>query len=270
MQENLILCDAHVHIYPQFDLTNAIKNSISNFTKIEKVKHLQNESIKVWLLTEGQDYDFFTRQYTLNNDYVIKKTGENESLIIINKHTDKPLLYIIAGRQVVTREKLEICALATQYNQKDRTLNTRDTIKSVLDFGGIPALNWAPGKWFFSRGKIVRDVIENSNPESLLISETTMRPTIWPTPSLMKIAIKKGYKVIAGSDPLPFMKEENLIGSYCTLLTGKFDPEKPADSLRKLLLSSADIKRFGKRSGPLTFTKRQFNIMLYNKMPRKT
>ncbi len=265
MQENLILCDAHVHIYPQFDLINAIKKSISNFTKIEKAKHLQNETIKIWLLTEGQDYDFFTREHTLNNDLVIKQTAEKESLAIINRHTNKTLLYIIAGRQIVTQDKLEICALATLYKQQDRKLNTHDTIKSVIDFGGVPALNWAPGKWFFSRGKIVRDVIEKNNPESLLISETTMRPTFWPTPSLMKTALNKGFKVIAGSDPLPFIKEENLIGSYCSLLTGELIPEKPAESIRKLLLSSTDIKRLGKRSGPFPFASRQFKIMHYKK-----
>jgi len=264
MQENLILCDAHVHIYPQFDLVNAINKSMSNFAKLEKAKHLQKETIKIWLLTEGQDYDFFTREVALNNDLVIKQTAEKESVVIINKQTDKTLLYIIAGRQIVTQDKLEICALATLYKQKDRTLNTQDTIKSVMDFGGVPALNWAPGKWFFSRGKVVRDVIENNDPGALLISETTMRPTCWPTPSLMKTAMKKGYKVLAGSDPLPFNNEENLIGSYCSLLSGSFDAQKPAESMRSILLGSSS-QRLGKRSGPVSFAGRQYKIMNYKK-----
>jgi len=266
MQEKLILFDAHVHIYPQFDLINTINKSLLNFAKIKETNHLPNKTIKVWLLTEGQDYHFFSQEHALNNEYSIKQTGEKESLVVINNHTNKPILYIIAGRQIVTKDKLEICALTTLFKPKDREFNTQDTIQSVLDLNGVAALNWAPGKWLFSRGKIVREVIEKNNPDSLLISETTMRPTFWPTPSLMKIAINMGFKVIAGSDPLPFTKEENLIGSYCSLLKGSFNTEKPADSMRHLLLDpSMSSKRLGKRSGTLTFAKRQFKIMQYNK-----
>ena len=110
-----------------------------------------------------------------------------------------------------TREGLEILSLSSTLNLGDRENTIDDVIKSVIDSGGIPALNWAPGKWFFSRGKIVKRIIEKYPPKDLVIGDTTLRTSLWPMPKLMAAAQERGFKVIAGSDPLPFDGEEKYI-----------------------------------------------------------
>ena len=227
---------------------------------------LAANTLKLWLLTEGAIYNGFGKLLELTSDLYATEKIDNASLVVKNKQSGEELLYILAGRQIVSSDKLEVCALATDFNMPDRELNTQDTIRKVQENGAVAALNWAPGKWFLKRGKIVQNIIETNNPKELLLSETTMRPTIWPTPALVKQAFSNNFRMVVGSDPLPFSGEEELIGSYASLMQGDFDPKAPAESVRNLLLDPAvSITRLGKRSGPVTFAKRQYKIMNYNK-----
>ncbi len=266
MSATSILFDAHVHIYPEYDIDGAINASLNHMNRIIGKNKLASNTVKMWLLTEGTIYNGFNQLLALNSEqYIAEKTGL-ASLVIRDRQSQNNLLYVLAGRQIVSSDKLEICALATNFNMADRELNTQDTINKVRENGAIAALNWAPGKWFTKRGKIVSNIIETNDPNNLLISETTMRPTIWPTPVLVKQAFRKNFRMIVGSDPLPFSGEESLVGSYISMVQGEFDPQNPEGSIKALLMDpSIKIKRLGKRSGPFIFAKRQYKIMSYNK-----
>jgi len=133
----------------------------------------------------------------------------------------------------------------------------------VKKSGGIATLNWAPGKWFFARGKVIATQINENSANDFFIGETTLRNTLWPEPKLIKQAKSRGFSIIAGSDPLPFKGEENRIGSFGFLIEGKFDPDNPAQSLRDLINKNRkDIQIIGKRNNVFTFAKRQSKIMM--------
>ena len=259
MQKSLII-DAHVHIYPQFDFSQAIKNSMLNFDASLSPEK-KSKAIKIWLLTERSDCHFFARALQVDvPDFSIEKAGEEALLVFDDKHN--PMLYIFAGRQLVSSDNLEVCALTTTFSQPDKKRTTLDTIKAVQDAGGLAAINWAPGKWFGERGKIVEHLFEILHPTELFISDTTMRPTIWPTPRLMAAAHKRGFRVLSGSDPLPFRGEEKLIGSYAFEISDEFNAAEPAASVRAILNEAQNqIRVYGRRSGPLTFMRRQMKIM---------
>ena len=90
-----------------------------------------------------------------------------EALAVKDSATKEPLLYILAGRQIITSENLEVCALATTWTQEDKSAGTIDTIHNVRRGGGLAALNWAPGKWFGDRGKVVKTVFDTYSPNDL-------------------------------------------------------------------------------------------------------
>jgi hypothetical protein len=259
MQNSLII-DAHVHIYPLFDLSLAIKNSVLNFNA-SLSSDQKAETVKIWLLTERSDCHFFGR--ALENhvkDFSMERAAEET--LLVRDVADNPVLYIFAGRQLISSDNLEVCALGTTFHLPDKKMTTLDTIRAVRDAGGLAAINWAPGKWFGERGKIVERLFEILNPKELFISDTTMRPTIWPTPKLMAEAQKSGFRILSGSDPLPFRGEENLIGSYAFMTSGEFEAARPASSLMAIL--NDDGNHFtvcGKRSGPVNFMRRQMKIM---------
>lgn len=266
MQETLII-DGHVHIYPELDLSLMIKNTLKNAIIAQRTSSNRDDALKVWILTERSDCSVFA---DLKNgrevkDFTVHPTDEAESLLIKDGGTKEPVLYIVAGRQLVARENIEICSIATLCSVDDRQLPANELIEKVLEEGGIPAVNWAPGKWFGERGEVVKNLFQAFSPSQLLVSDTTMRPSVWPTPAIMKGAIKKGYKVIAGSDPLPFAGEENLVATYASIVSGEFDYDKPAGSVKKMLLDeAAKIVPCGRRSSFFTWVGRQKRIMKKN------
>ncbi|NIA28424.1 MAG: hypothetical protein GWP06_00755 [Actinobacteria bacterium] len=257
-----LLFDGHVHIYPMFDIVHAVQTALQNFEMCQSIPQKQPVA-KIWLLTERSDCHFFEDLKELELDgYVIQKTLEDAALLVRDIEKDLPQLYIFAGRQLIARENLEICALGSTINVADKELSAKDLILKVLENNGMPALNWAPGKWFGDRGKMVRSLLQEFKPKNLLISDTTMRPNVWPTPKIMAEAMQRGYKVIAGSDPLPFAGEENFLASYASIISGEFDDYRPIESFRSLLFDRMiPVTRCGTRSELFTFMKRQIRIM---------
>lgn len=262
-----LLIDGHIHLYPLYKLTLAIKNGIANLQQSAKQSDaidLNQKQIPVWLLVERYDCNFFgqiSSESSVKMNGFTLKAAEDGSTIIVSEN-DTTVLYIFAGRQLVTKENLEILSLVSPFNLKDREYSIEQVIDSVIESEGVPAVNWAPGKWFFSRGKIVKNVLAKYSPEQLLIGDTSLRTTLWPTPRLMSRSRKKNFKIIAGSDPLPFEDEEYQIGKYGFTVSARFDESKPAESMRNILKDTDIPFNFiGKRNNLLTFSQRQFKIM---------
>lgn len=264
MGKTTLAIDGHVHLYPVYDLKNAVDYGVRNLK--DQSKKISSSIIPVWLLVERSDANFFDRidqsPDQFKNDGVKFKRGNDAATIVVEKD-NRVILYIFAGRQLVTKEGLEVLSLISNLNIPDRQQSIDDVIQAVKDSEGIPALNWAPGKWFFNRGKVIARQIQEKSTNEIFIGETTLRNTLWPEPKLVKKARKKGFPVIAGSDPLPFKGEEKCIGSFGFTIEGDFDLAKPARSLRDMMNSNRDsIKIIGHRNNVFKFASRQYKIMM--------
>lgn len=264
MGKTTLAIDGHVHLYPVYDLKNAVACGVRNLK--EHSKKFSSIMIPVWLLVERSDANFFEQIYQspekYENDGVKFKHGNDDVTIVVEKD-NAPILYLFAGRQLITNEGLEVLSLISNLNIPDRQQSMDDVIQAVKDSGGVPTLNWAPGKWFFKRGKVIARQIHERSIDEIFIGETTLRNTLWPEPKLVKQARKKGFPIIAGSDPLPFLGEERGIGSFGFLIEGTFDPEQPAQSLRAMMhRNGKDVQIIGKRNDIFTFARRQYKIMM--------
>jgi len=262
-----LVIDGHVHLYPNYDLIKAVEKGVTNL-KSHATKYIKENStiVSIWLLAERSDSDFFKKIYdspkSFSNDEIRFKKGKDKLTVVVEQ-SNQVVLYIFAGRQLITREGLEVLSLISDLNIIDRQKAIEEIIQDVKGSGGIPALNWAPGKWFFARGKVIARQIQQKSPDDFFIGETTLRHTLWQEPKLIKQARNKGFQVIAGSDPLPFKGEENGIGCYGFLISGTFDQDNPAQSLRALMNSHGiEIKIIGNRNNVLTFARRQYKIMM--------
>jgi len=239
-----LIADTHIHLYPCYDLISAFNRLRFN------LKQLAPGSVRTALFTERSDCDFFTgiRSGTIkvaSGNFKIEPLTENGGLVLIEK--EGALLYLFSGRQIVSAERVEILALATDIKIDDG-MPAQDVINAVIDVGGVPVLSWAPGKWLFKRKKVISRLIDSNDPDRMLIGDTSLRPTVWQEPLLMRKAANKGFSILAGSDPLPFRGEERYLGRYGSVIEGPFDAQKPVSSIRKLLISPATTKtRTGKR-----------------------
>ena len=113
----------------------------------------------------------------------------------------------------MTAERLELLCLGVDAKISER-IPFRDAVSEVNAVGGIPVLNWALGKWMFSRRPIVEQLLHEYSPDQLLLGDTSLRPRNTPIPTIMKNATERGFRLVSGSDPLPMPEEASLLGTY--------------------------------------------------------
>ncbi len=258
MSEKTLIIDAHVHLYPQADPVQALSFGLMNMDAARPEK----ETAKIWLLTERSDCSAFSQlqESARLGIYHIIPTRELEALRV--QLGERIVLYILSGRQVVSTDGLEIGVLASGLRLPDRELKTAALIDQALAAGCLVTINWAPGKWSGRRRAIVRFLLEQPPRPGLFIGDSAMRPTFWPEPDLMRKARSQGWRILAGSDPLPFKDEERSFGRYGCMVTGEMDPEEPIQALKRLLVEEElEPTIWGERRGTWEFAKRQFAIM---------
>jgi hypothetical protein len=247
-----LIIDTHVHLYPCYDLALALRCLDSNLSQ------LAPDAVKIALLAERHDCHVFTKlasgSIDLTGDGIQVSTSGEEGALVLNVD-DGNALYLLSGRQIVTEERIEILGVAMAGHIEDG-LAAADTISAVLAGNGVPILSWAPGKWFFGRGKVVDSVLAKFGPGKIIVGDTTLRPTIWPEPRLMQKAARDGIGIVAGSDPLPFAGEEVRAGTYASIVDCDFSGETPLTDVRNALLGAGREERVGDRSSVLTMLSR--------------
>jgi len=259
LTQSTLVVDGHVHIYPQYPWADAVKALIRNLTAAIRTTESPPHVIPLGLLTESKATRFYQNMMETGiplteGSLQVEAGPDTDSLIIREDGTVKG--YLIAGRQIVTLEKLEVLALGKDLSIFNG-LPLTDTLQAITAQGAVPVLSWSPGKWFFGRGKLVQSLINTHTPGSFLLGDIGLRPTLWPLPRLMKMAGQRGFKTICGSDSLPFPGEECWIGRTGFEITGNFNALKPATSLRAILTNpSSTFIPIGQRSSLIAFAHR--------------
>ncbi len=155
-------------------------------------------------------------------------------------------LFLFPARQLVTAERVELLAWFVDRTLPDG-LPAAEAVRRIASAGGWPVLAWAPGKWMFERSRVVWGLLEQFGPEQLLLGDSSLRPQFSPMPPAMRWGLRHGFRLAAGSDPLPAYGEERFAGAYGFSLETGFDPERPAASVRAALQQGRPLARFGRR-----------------------
>ena len=229
-----LIADAHVHLYPCYDLKRAVSTLARN------LHALCVDAIPVAFLAErrgqGSFRDLLANPDLLAPDFRVRPLPEPEALAVSTDSGDA--LHVFAGRQVVAAERIEVLSIACLTAFEDG-LPAADVIERIVAAGGVPVLPWAPGKWMFGRGALVGALIDQFASAGLVLSDTSLRPWLLREPKLLQAGRKRGLKILAGSDPLPFAGEERVMGCYACRMPGVYDPKQPVTALRRLLRDPA-------------------------------
>lgn len=232
----LVLVDGHVHIYDCHATERVFDGAWQHFqtaaASVKGTSHFQG----ALLFTESAGDEVFaalaqTRGHAVGRWHV-STTEEANSLRL--KRDDGVQLFVLAGRQLVSEERLEVSAYFVSETIADGAPLT--TLLAQIDrLGGVAALPWGVGKWFGQRGKKVEDML-GSTGVPVMVSDNGGRPWFWPTPRLLRAARQQGVPVLAGSDPLPKASEQHQAGSMGFVLQGALHAEFPAQDLKQRLL----------------------------------
>jgi hypothetical protein len=239
-----MIADTHMHLYPCYDTAAALRIAGANLRRLGGAG-----TPRLVLLAERHDCRFFE---TLGGGAPDAGNGwapAGEPGVLVRDTDGAEPLYLVAGRQVVTAERIEILALALEHGPADGR-PAKDTLRAIAEADGVPVLSWAPGKWFGARGRLVRELLETLPPDACLVGDTTLRPYGWGEPALMRLARQRGFGVAAGSDPLPFAGEEAAAGRYATRIKAPLDPSRPLAGLRAALRQPHALRTTGRRDMP--------------------
>jgi len=249
----MIVADTHLHLYPHYDFARVVQGCINRLTTLEP------DAVCAGYLAERSD----CRVYRALRDGSGGPSSEeiqvgltDDGVCLELRSFGQSPLYLCPGRQIVTEERLEILCLTCDADIPDG-LPAERAVNRIREVGGVPVLTWAVGKWLFRRAGIVRSLLEQFGPSELLLGDSAMRPVFWPTPHPMRIGRSRGYRIVAGTDPLPADGEERVMGSYGSLFEAEFDAGRASESLRTALVDKAvAVRTVGTRSSAIEFFRR--------------
>jgi hypothetical protein len=255
-----IYADTHVHLYAEYDLGAWLETA--------RDRQRQLGAPLLLLLADREGQRAFPALRDAGGRLDLHPTCEPGSLAF--RHSpDGP--FLIAGRQLVSREGIEVLTLCVDPAVPDRfasdgSRTALELVRAGLDAGALVALPWGAGKWIGRRGRIVRALARE--PELLehprfFLSDSAQRPAGWPTPA----QFQSGPRVLAGTDPLPLRGCEHGVARYGSALDGALDPERPAGSLLAALQRGGPLRTFGRRLSLLSALRLQLRYRLEARHP---
>jgi hypothetical protein len=245
--DSTVILDSHAHLYPDYRLPAALEALFANLARCVPTAAAP---IRIGLLADTATSRAYRDRIAQSRPkqvdrFILQPTDEPAAMAV--REEDRLLGYLIAGRQIVTAEHLEVLALTVDLDLPDG-LPVHDVLAAIREAGGVSTLAWSPGKWSGARGRLMRQLLESECPSAFLLGDTSLRPNGWATPLLIKDGMSRGFRVLQGTDPLPFAGEEARLGTCATRIHGTWDPTRPVTSVRRLLTDLAQpLKPAGRR-----------------------
>ena len=161
---------------------------------------------------------------------------------------DEGALTVIRGVQYVASERIEVLGLGVERAAPD-AMAASEYVSIITDLGGLSCLPWSPGKWLGARGGVVRRMLDGTPSTILTVGDISIRSHIGPPSALLRYARQKGFSVLSGTDPLPRVQDQSLVGSFG--LEFSADGEDALASwtgLKNALVAPHTLKPWGRRN----------------------
>ena len=208
------------------------------------------------MLTEPDRRDSFARlaEQRRAGAWRIETTAEDEAVRLVRGPDE---LFVIAGRQLDTREDLHVLALATLGRFCDG-VPLADAVAQTAAADALPVVSWGPGKWWGRRGRMLRRYLATPHPH-LFLGDNGGRTPLMPGPE--NLAAELGLTILPGTDPTPFAEDETRPGAFGFGIELDFDPARPAASIRRALAADRPrVEPFGRLQPPLRFVGQQLRL----------
>jgi hypothetical protein len=268
-----VLVDGHVHVHSCFDFKAVLKSAQDNFCNAARILGLDGPFGAVLLMTESFGTNYYAGLAEMAargasvDGWRFQATRESESLVAVSKSGFE--LTIIAGRQIVTAEKLEVLATCTDVLFDDG-VEISEIIDAVAAVHGVAIVPWGFGKWTGRRKQVINRLMNDFAERPFHLGDNSGRASIWREPSQFERARCRGQLILRGTDPMPFPGEENRIGSFGFCVRGPFERSGPAESIRTLLSSGESQPiSYGELENTLVFARHQLKMQIRKRRTTK-
>lgn len=259
-----VLIDAHVHIHAAAEAPAVLDAAVANFARVAtRLGHAQWSG--VLLLAEMKQAAWFEAMAagatTCAGAWSLRADPQDELVLRARRH-DRELL-ILAGRQVATREGVEVLALATRARLPDGE-PLQQTLQRAAAEEALLVLPWGAGKWTGRRRQLVHAALQSQSPP-VMAGDSGGRPAIWPVDRDFAVASGPLQRaLISGTDPLPLPDEAQRVGSFGCWLAGPLPAVRPGHWLREQLrnATTAQLQPFGAAMPAARFVRKQLALRL--------
>lgn len=265
-----VLVDTHVHLHACFPPRALFDAATSNIASAARQLRLPAHTPGMLLLAESQGVDAF--QHLADGSlsaapWQLEPTAEPISLLA--SRSARPPLVLVAGRQVVTAEGLEVLALGTRATFADGQ-PTRDVVAAVPASGALTVLPWGVGKWTRRRRVLIQQLLHDSLSARLYAGDNGGRLAGSPRPRLLTEAERYGRLVLPGSDPLPLPSEVGKVGRYGFVAEIDLDRQQPFGPLKRWLdAQNTSPRPYGRLERPLVFIAHQIAMQVKKRGRRR-
>lgn len=224
-----------MHLHRCFDPTSFLDHARSNLV-VAAGQGLGSSVGCLWITDPAGESSFDRLGALLEGrgpaGWSLSRTGEPGS--ILARHESGDTLVVLAGRQIQTRERLEVLALGGVPDTPSWH-GLGDTIAAIRRSGGIAVIPWGFGKWWLGRGRMLASTLASVPADGVFVGDNAGRTWAAPRSRLFELAASRGIYNLPGSDPLPLRWEIRKPGRAGCVLEGPLDLSRPAGHLvRKL------------------------------------
>ncbi len=251
-----LLADGHVHLHPCFELGTFLDSARSNLDAA--VREIPETVADPGILFLTESWGVRRLRGILDeplplyaNRWTVSAGADGRSALA--RAEDGRRILLVDGRQIATRERLEVLGLGCVEEIPDG-LALEECLARVLASGAVAVIPWGFGKWWSARGRRVAEALAEADHVRVFLGDNGGRLRYGRTPALFARAEALGFRVIPGSDPLPFPREVRRVGSYGFALDAAFDDAAPVASLLSgLAAPGPGFARFGRRASVIEF-----------------
>lgn len=239
-----IRIDPHAHLYDAYPTRSWCAAAMRNLGGGSNA-----EKMLVVVDRKGQDsFERLSREVPQFGTWVLLE-GEDAGIVSV----DGQSFTVVRGVQYVAQERIEVLGLGIRRTVDD-LLPASELVAEVIAQGGIACLPWSPGKWLGKRGGVVQDLLRSFNATQLALGDIAIRSRVGPYSSILSSAANRGYRVLCGTDPLPSVRDAELVGTFGVELSGELSidsSEGVRRAVRALLDPAQVVGSFGRRNSPI-------------------
>lgn len=230
--------DAHVHVHRLDHADDLFDSALTNFGAAAAGR------LGVLMLADMRSQDTYTALTQHRHSQRWSVTPGADGISLRARRSDGRALTVIAGRQVVTSERIELLGLGTRDALPDGA-PLAETLDRMLASEAVVVVPWGFGKWLGARGALIaQELSERSH--RVFVGDSGGRPRAWPTPKIIKTSHTRGLPVLSGTDPLPIAGDHTRVGSRGVIVDVQARPAwLGIDLVRGLREGTARVEEFG-------------------------
>ncbi|MAY86540.1 MAG: hypothetical protein CML02_07490 [Pseudooceanicola sp.] len=265
-EKKLVLLDTHAHYHPFCGVSEFFDCAWKNLQSAAVSFDESSNFIGIICLLETRDSSRFdeireaAQETSAFGKWRIDIIFDGKFLAAEGEGGAK--VYVVPGRQIVTKENLEVLIIGPS----DNVHHEQPLTFYLEQYSGshLVIIPWGVGKWLDKRGLVLKQAMYELAQLDYVLGDSSSRPNCWQRVAQFEDAKRLGKHILPGSDPLPVAGQQRKVGIYGAAFYSNQLAEELVRNLRETVLGLTveEVRPFGRSDGLFGFICSQLLLRL--------